>query len=278
MKAAAALLVAAGCALAAGADTFVAAPAAQRCVFHLHTPKCAGTFVWRFLKGRFCADEARICGRDALRPPPACACVVNPITKDEAVLGAIRRGAYAFASSHSRAPFKSSTACALAVWFREPLARVRSHYGYFKYKKHRNLTSLADLYKRGTPPHWVSNQQWALLLPAKKVSGSRAPSDGELRAATREVTGLAFVGLVEDMETSLCVFAAAYLPAHARDLCDRATHAKRENVAVAARAAADDARERDLVRKYNRYDAALYDAARAEFARRKEVHEAEAIR
>ena len=146
---AAALLVAAGCALAAGADTFVAAPAPQRCVFHLHTPKCAGTFVWRFLKGRFCADEARICGRDALRPPPACACVVNPITKDEAVLGAIRRGAYAFASSHSRAPFKSSTACALAVWFREPLARVRSHYGYFKYKKHRNLTSLADLYKRG---------------------------------------------------------------------------------------------------------------------------------
>ena len=48
----AALLVAAGCVLAAGADTLFVAPAPQRCVFHLHTPKCAGTFVWRFLRMR----------------------------------------------------------------------------------------------------------------------------------------------------------------------------------------------------------------------------------
>ena len=74
MKAAAALLVAAGCVLAAGADTFVAAPAPQRCVFHLHTPKCAGTFVWRFLRAKFCS-EAEVCKRNSLRAPPACKCV-----------------------------------------------------------------------------------------------------------------------------------------------------------------------------------------------------------
>ena len=68
---------------------------------------------------------------------------------------ALRRAASPKLASELPNPANTDPACALAVWFREPLARVRSHYGYFKYKKHRNLTSLADLYKRGTPPHWV---------------------------------------------------------------------------------------------------------------------------
>ena len=101
----------------------VAGEARRRCVFHLHVPKCAGTFVWRFLKGRFCEDEARICGRETLEAPPACDCVVNPITRDGGVLAAIRGGGYAFTSAHSRSAFQASTACALAVWFREPVTR-----------------------------------------------------------------------------------------------------------------------------------------------------------
>ena len=98
-----------------------------QCVFHLHTPKCAGTFVWRFFRDKFCS-EAETCKRGTLQVPPACLCAGNPITNDDAVLTAIKRGAYRFVSAHSRQPF--SDKCALAVWFREPVSRVRSHYGY----------------------------------------------------------------------------------------------------------------------------------------------------
>ena len=61
----------------------------NKCVFHLHTPKCAGTFVWRFFRDKFCA-EAEICKRGTLRVPPLCKCAGNPITNDEAVLHAIK--------------------------------------------------------------------------------------------------------------------------------------------------------------------------------------------
>ena len=39
------------------------------CVFHLHTPKCAGTFVWRFFRDKFCSEE-ETCKRGTPRPPP----------------------------------------------------------------------------------------------------------------------------------------------------------------------------------------------------------------
>ena len=251
----------------------VAGEARRRCVFHLHVPKCAGTFVWRFLKGRFCEDEARICGRETLLAPPACDCVVNPITRDGGVLAAIRGGGYAFTSAHSRSAFQASTACALAVWFREPVSRVRSHYGYFKHKRKTNATALADVYRKSRVPAWVSNQQWALLMPRARVTGPGAPTVKDVAAATQEVAALAFVGVVEDMDASLCIFATSYLPRHKADLCAADSRAKKENVAVGAKAP-PDAKEQDLIRKFNKYDARLYDVARAEFARRKADHAA----
>ena len=59
----------------AAANTSAAAPAVallrDPCVYHLHVPKCAGTFVWRFLRAKFCPVKAQICGRATLRAPPA---------------------------------------------------------------------------------------------------------------------------------------------------------------------------------------------------------------
>ena len=44
---------------AVGAAVRALAPAPAndgKCVFHLHTPKCAGTFVWRFFRDKFCTE------------------------------------------------------------------------------------------------------------------------------------------------------------------------------------------------------------------------------
>ena len=49
----------------------VMTPETNKCVFHLHTPKCAGTFVWRFFRDKFCAEE-ETCKRGTLQLPPAC--------------------------------------------------------------------------------------------------------------------------------------------------------------------------------------------------------------
>ena len=233
----------------------------DRCVFHLHTPKCAGTFVWRFFRDKFCA-EAETCKRGTLRVPPFCKCAGNPITDDDAVLNAIKQGAYRFVSAHSRQPF--SDKCALAVWFREPVSRVRSHYGYVVHRRRRNVT-LASLLASRRPPNWVSNQQWSLFLPGSRVAGSQAPSSSQLTEASSELQRAAFVGLVERMDVSLCRFARAYLQSHATELCARGAGGRRENV---GRRPVADARETELLERVNRFDAALYELAVAEFARR----------
>ena len=77
---------------------------------------------------------------------------------------------------------------------------------------------------------------------------------------------MAFVGLVERMDASLCRFARAYLPAHAPDLCAKGAAGQRHN--VASKKAAPDPRQDAVVRRYNKYDAALYEMAVAEFERR----------
>ena len=194
--------------------------------------------------------------------PPACKCAGNPITTDEAVLNAIKRGAYRFVSAHSRQPF--STACALAVWFREPVSRVRSHYGYVVHRRRRNVT-LASLLATRKPPNWVSNQQWSLFLPGSRVAGSQAPSSTQLAEASSELQRAAFVGLVEQMDVSLCRFARAYLQTHSTELCARGAGGRRENV---GRRPVADARETALLERFNKFDAALYELAVAEFARR----------
>ena len=51
-------------------------PDTSKCVFHLHTPKCAGTFVWRFFRDKFCTEE-ETCKRGTLRPPPLCKCAAT---------------------------------------------------------------------------------------------------------------------------------------------------------------------------------------------------------
>ena len=242
-------------------DGETAVATTNKCVFHLHTPKCAGTFVWRFFRDKFCAEE-ETCKRGTLQLPPACKCAGNPITTDEAVLNAIKRGAYRFVSAHSRQPF--STACALAVWFREPVSRVRSHYGYVVHRRRRNVT-LASLLASKKPPNWVSNQQWALFLPGSRVAGSQAPSSTQLAEASSELQRAAFVGLVEEMDVSLCRFARAYLQSHSTELCARGAGGRRENV---GRRPSADARETELLERVNRFDAALYELAVAEFARR----------
>jgi len=245
---------------AAAAAAAAAAPAST-CVFHLHTPKCAGTFVWRFFRDKFCA-EREVCKRGTLQLPPACLCAVNPITADDAVLHAIKSGGYRFVSAHSRRPF--SAACALAVWFREPVSRVRSHYGYVVHRRHKNVT-LATLLQTRRPPAWVSDQQWALFLPGGRVTGASAPTAAQVNEASTALRQVAFVGLVEQMDASLCRFARAYLPAHAAELCARGAGGRRENV---GRKPAGDARETLSLERVNRFDAALYDLAAAEFARR----------
>ena len=236
-------------------------PDTNKCVFHLHTPKCAGTFVWRFFRDKFC-EEAETCKRGTLRVPPACLCAGNPITDDDAVLNAIKRGAYRFVSAHSRQPF--SDKCALAVWFREPVSRVRSHYGYVVHRRRRNVT-LSSLLASRKPPNWVSNQQWSLFLPGSRVAGSQAPSSTQLTEASSELQRAAFVGLVEQMDVSLCRFARAYLQSHSTELCARGAGGRRENV---GRRPSADARETELLERVNRFDAALYELAVAEFARR----------
>jgi len=260
------------------------------CVYHLHMPKCAGTFVWRFFKGRFCATEAAICGRQSLRPPPHCRCVVNPISDDAQIRRAIQRGAYRFVSAHSLADLGASTRCAAATWLREPTARVRSHWGYNRYKRGRNVTRLSALYADRAAlrkESWASNQQWNLLMG--RAPSAQTPSAAELAAARAKIASLAFVGIVEDMQPSLCLFARSFLAAHVAELCGpQAPGQAKENAAVYGPAASrrpedtprldagrrrrrrddGDAVESAAIARFNRYDAALYILAKEDYTRR----------
>ena len=89
--------------------------------------------------------------------------------------------------------------------------------------------------------------------------GSPAPpSPRNWPGVFRELQRAAFVGLVEQMDVSLCRFARAYLQSHSTELCARAGggNVGRRPVADAANAFASTV------------DAALYELAVAEFARR----------
>lgn len=233
------------------------------CVYHLHIPKCAGTFVWRFFKERFCHDEAKICGRDTLALPPACECVVNPITQDKALVGAVKRGEYKLVSAHSLISFGNK--CALVAWFREPAARVYSHWGYFRYRRGLNGTLSELLTKKAS---WATNQQWSLVLRSTR-RGTASPTDAEGVGARVALSGLAFVGIVEDMDASLCMFANRYLDEH--DLCSGNAKPNKENSAAAAgrrSAVSDDPELQALIEKYNKYDTKLYSLAKLEFQKR----------
>ena len=125
--------------------------------------------------------------------------------------------------------------------------------------------TLSSLLASKKPPNWVSNQQWALFLPGSRVAGQQAPSSTQLTEASSELQRAAFVGLVERMDVSLCRFARAYLQSHSTELCARGAGGRRENV---GRRPSADARETALLERANRFDAALYELAVAEFARR----------
>ena len=125
--------------------------------------------------------------------------------------------------------------------------------------------TLSSLLASRKPPNWVSNQQWSLFLPGSRVAGSQAPSSTQLAEASSELQRAAFVGLVEQMDVSLCRFARAYLQSHSTELCARGAGGRRENV---GRRPSADARETELLERVNRFDAALYELAVAEFARR----------
>ena len=103
-------------------------------------------------------------------------------------------------------------------------------------------------------------------MPPRRVAGAAAPSDAENARAKKEVRGLAFVGLVEQMDASLCRFAKAYLEPHSLDLCAAGAAKQRENVALKARG--PDEGDEAAVRRHNKYDIALYEIAVAEFSRR----------
>ena len=231
----------------------------RRCVFHLHMPKCAGTFAWRFLKSKFCVESGQICGRSTLRAPPACDCVVNPSSiKDGAVAAALENGRYRFVSAHSLAYFPKKN-CALVAWFRDPVKRVLSHYGYLRdRRKIKDLPSLEDLAQE--MPKWASNLQWSLFVGGQ-VKGS--PSKDQRHIATLKLSSAAFVGVVERMDESLCLFAKTFLPAF--DLCNNQLTTK-ENVAL--KQAKNDHHIDLLLRSHNRFDTALYDLALIDFQRR----------
>ena len=103
------------------------------------------------------------------------------------------------------------------------------------------------------------------VLAWERVAGSQAPSSTQLAEASSELQRAAFVGLVEQMDVSLCRFARAYLQTHSTELCARGAGGRRENV---GRRPVADARETALLERFNKFDAALYELAVAEFARR----------
>jgi len=157
-----------------------------------------------------------------------------------------------------------SSACAVAAWFRDPVSRVTSHFGYFRDRRGLNATSLAALFDhRPPPPKWAANLQWSLFLGRRR---GHAPSAADELAAAAKLQSLAFLGLVEEMEASLCLFALRLLPTSVRDLCDHASPKERHNVAK-SKPRTDRALEA-RIRDYNRYDLALYRLAVREFRSR----------
>jgi len=246
-------------------------------VFHLHVPKCAGTFVWRYLKDRFCEDATKVCGRTTLKAPPACECAVNPITRDARVLASVRAGHYRFVSAHSFEQLGASfdgKHVAIAAFFRQPAARVVSHYGYLRHRRHANLTSLESLFAAAKKvPRWASNQQWSLFVGGGDVAGEREPSPKDVARATDRLRATAFVGIVEHMDVALCLFAESFLPQSGDDLCAASKKPKqRENVAVVAPHRAGGVVRSEtldaLLARHNRYDAVLYDLAARDFRTR----------
>ena len=125
--------------------------------------------------------------------------------------------------------------------------------------------TLSSLLASKRPPNWVSNQQWSLFLPGSRVAGQQAPSSTQLAEASSKLQRVAFVGLVEEMDVSLCRFARAYLQSHATELCARDAGGRRE---IVGRRPSADPRETALLERFNKFDAALYELAVAEFARR----------
>jgi hypothetical protein len=97
---------------------------------------------------------------------------------------------------------------------------------------------------------------------------ARKPSANDLDAARKRLAKLAFVGIVEDMQHSLCLFARTFLPKHINELCGpQAPTAAKENAAVQRRRD-DDSAERAMISKFNRHDAALYLLAKEVYAQR----------
>lgn len=274
--------------LLGGLVVFVAAAAAasssddaesSECVYHLHIPKCAGTFVWRFFRGRFCEDPSLICGRENLRLPPHCSCAGNPITHDNRIISAIRTGQYRFVSSHSMVQLGSSRSCAVAAWFREPSSRVASHFGYFRDRRGLNA-SLSDALKTR---RWASNQQWTLFVGR---FSSKKPTSRERSKADSLLSSVAFVGLVEEMDASLCLFSTQFLTLNSqRELCNPAKKPiQKENVGRSSSSSSSSGHRRKqhegesssildaLVKHHNLYDHTLYELATAHFHSRVNQH------
>jgi len=89
-----------------------------------------------------------------------------------------------------------------------------------------------------------------------------------LQAARAKIASLAFVGIVEDMQPSLCLFARSFLAAHVAELCGpQAPGQAKENAAVRRRDDGD-AVESAAIARFNRYDAALYILAKEDYTRR----------
>ncbi|MEO1480410.1 MAG: hypothetical protein AAFV01_17760, partial [Bacteroidota bacterium] len=114
----------------------------------------------------------------------------------------------------------------------------------------------------------ASNQQWALFVGGD-VLGTRGPTPADLAKAGARVRGAAFVGLVEHMDLSLCLFAETFLArSQADDLCAGGSSPRKQRENVGRRPVVRSDALDALLARHNRYDAALYDLATQDFRRR----------
>lgn len=148
------------------------------------------------------------------------------------------------------------------TWFREPVSRVTSHFSYFRDRRGLNATDLAAAIAAG-PPKWASNQQWALLFAARPARS--APSPDNKKAATEKLRSLAFLGLVDEMDASLCLFATRFLYAAVSDLCNPDPKAKPQRHNTAMRTHRADQALESIIKQHNQFDLVLYDLASLEF-------------
>lgn len=156
----------------------------------------------------------------------------------------------------------NSRACSIVVWFREPVSRVTSHFSYFRDRRGLNATDLAAAIAAG-PPKWASNQQWALLFAERPARSS--PSLDNQKAATEKLRSLAFLGLVDEMDASLCLFSTRFLPSAASDLCNPDPKVKPQKHNTATRKHRADRALESIIKQCNRFDLVLYDLATQEF-------------